>query len=157
MPRGFYSFLVHFAYCSRKDETPPAKDESWQLLLEGSTRTFALLQCPGLHWSRAHPGGRHEPFGPGRSRDAAPQEVDTTMPDGEGTKLMQPRALGGFMTLSKPKRGSTVTLRQVLPKPTQGRERQRPWEKDASQRQQHRLRQVQPVPQLQERQEDNKQ
>lgn len=87
--------LVHFAYCSRKEETSPAKDKSWQLLPEGSTRTFALLQCPGLHRSRAHPEGRHEPFGPARSRDAAPQEVDTTMPDGEGTKLMQPRALRG--------------------------------------------------------------
>lgn len=95
MPRGFYSFLVNFAYCSRKEETSPAKDGSWQLLLEGSTRTFAFLQYLGLHWSQAHPGGRQEPFGPACSRDAAPQEVDTMMPDGEGTKIMQPRALGG--------------------------------------------------------------
>lgn len=61
------------------------------------------------------------------------------------------------MTLSKPERGSTATLRRVLPKPTQGREGQQLWEKDAAQRQQHRLRQGQAVPQLQELQEDDKQ
>lgn len=90
MPRGSYSFLVHFAYHSRKEETPPAKDESWQHLLKGSTRTSALLQCPGLQQSQVHPGGRQQP----RSRDTAPQEVDTTMSDSEGTKSMPPGALG---------------------------------------------------------------
>lgn len=46
------------------------------------------------------------------------------MLDDEGTKLMQPRAWWKSMTLSKPKKGSTVT---------QGRQGQQPWEEDASQ------------------------
>lgn len=56
-PRAFYSILAHFAYGSRMKETPPAKDEFWQLLLKRSTRTFDSLPCPGLHWSQAHSGG----------------------------------------------------------------------------------------------------
>lgn len=75
-PRASYSILVHFAYSSRMKETPPAKDESWQLLLKRSTRAFDLLPCPGAHWSHVHPEGRHEPFFPAHSREETPQEVD---------------------------------------------------------------------------------
>lgn len=145
-------FLVRFAYCSGKEETPQVKDGSWQLLLERNARIFALLQHPGLHQSRAHAGGRHEPFSPARSRDAAPQGFDTTMPDGEGTKLTQLELWRFYDTLKTQER---ITSDPSLPKPTQGREGQQPWEKDVSQRQQHRSRQVQAVRQLQERQEED--